>query len=127
MQKITGQKPLIKEVDKIILIVVIVIALAFALMFQTLCNTPPKKNGKGNTTQLEIYSANDIYYVDVEKWTITSESGYIDSQYPSFEAMSIHLSDLTAEDANSIIEILYKLENQVKDESIYIPTPLYQY
>lgn len=59
-------------------------------------------------TDLEIYTTEDVYYID--NLTVKSESGEVNFTFKTKEELKTFISDITAIDANTCQELVYKLE-----------------
>ena len=55
---------------------------------------------------VEIYTNNDIYYVNIDDLTITSESGK-HSTFKTYKELTLAVSKITADDVNSFSNCPY--------------------
>ena len=82
--------------------------IATLLIVSLLCSC-----GNNYDTDLEIYTTEDIYYIN--GLTLTSESDEVDTTFRDNEELKIFLSDLTSVDANACQELVYHLDVEIGD------------
>lgn len=88
---------------KAILYAIVAVVVTHALAFAT-WGVLDYFHDKEQDKVLTIYGANDIYYANVDKLHIGTESGRVDTTFTSFLDMALFLDELSANDTNDYDE-----------------------
>lgn len=82
----------------LIITVTLITLLGVYLLIQGSKRVTTPADDKEFTGNLEVYSPNDIYYINIDSLYIETEATEVKYQFKSLEALAIWLSDKTKED-----------------------------